>query len=359
MENRHGGDVYSYENILDFSANINPLGPPEHVLSYVKESLSAISDYPDVRCRELKRKLSERLGCDSSQLIIGNGAADLIFTLVLAERPKKALITAPGFAEYEQALHVCETEVQFWNLCEKEDFGLPESFLKALTPELDIVFLCTPNNPTGQLIDTELLGRIAEKCEQLDIRLVVDECFLDFAEDGKRRSMLGKISVYKRLFILKSFTKMYALAGLRLGYGVCSDTVLLEQMELCRQPWGISILAQAAGIAAVEEREYEEQTRQAVRRERNYLCDGLSRLGIRYWEPAANYIFFRSVPGLKEKLTQRGILIRDCSNYRNLKPGYYRIAVKLREDNGKLLRALEEVLSAEKKGENDAESIHL
>jgi threonine-phosphate decarboxylase len=345
MKHKHGGDIYLYENIVDFSANINPFGPPERVLERIRESLTELVNYPDVRCGRLRQALSERLGCPTEQLIVGNGAAELIYTLVLAKCPGQALVVAPGFAEYEEALELCGTKIRVWNLQESEDFSLTESFLEALTAQMDMVFLCTPNNPTGRLIETGLLRRIVDRCERLGILLVLDECFLDFSKEEEARTMIGEIPMHKNLFILKSFTKMYGLAGLRLGYGISSDTELLERMQHCRQPWSVSGPAQEAGIAALEESEYVQRTRMKIREERDWLCRELDKLSITYWKPEANFIFFRSLPGLKEKLLQEGVLIRDCSNYRNLGNGYYRIAVRLREDNQKLVEALASVLN--------------
>ena len=232
----HGGDVAGYEaeygaKPLDFSANINPLGLPQGVRQAVIGALDSADAYPDPLCRKLRQAIARQEGLPMEQILCGNGAADLIFRLVLALRPKKALVTAPTFAEYEQALALVGCQVQRHMLLEKDDFQLMDRFLQQLHPGLDLVFLCNPNNPTGQVIRPALLDEIGERCGKMGIRLVVDECFQSFLDQPDRHTMKGKLEKNPMLFLLRAFTKFYAMAGIRLGYGLCADTQLLEQME--------------------------------------------------------------------------------------------------------------------------------
>ena len=219
----------------------------------------------------LKEAIGKYEQVDSDWIICGNGAAEVIFSVCRAGKPKKALVTGPSFAEYEQALQGVGCEVDHFWLEEEEDFRVKRDFLKALRPELDIVFLCNPNNPTGVLMDQCLLMEILKRCRELDIFLVVDECFLDFVEEPALYTLKKVLGDYRNLFIIKAFTKRYAMPGLRLGYGLCANTRLLEKMTEENQPWNISTPAQAAGMAALLENSYVEAGRQLVFKEKSVL----------------------------------------------------------------------------------------
>lgn len=340
----HGGNIYTYQDCLDFSANCNPLGTPESVKEAVRDSLEHLGDYPQVGYAPLKEALGEYEDMDPEHIICGNGAAELIFSLCQAVRPKRALIPVPTFAEYEQALASVGCEVEHVLLREEDTFQMQESFIDWLHRDLDMVFLCNPNNPTGILTDREFLFRVLRNCRELGILLVVDECFLDFIKEPGKYSLKAQLPRYHNLFILKAFTKRYAMAGVRLGYGLTENRELLEKMAQVTQPWNISVMAQAAGIAALKECSYVEQGRKLVFEEAVYLKEGLKELGFHTYPSEANYIFFRGEPGLFEKGIQNGVILRDCSNYPGLSDGYYRIAVRTRAENEKLLEALRNCL---------------
>ncbi|MDO4616954.1 MAG: pyridoxal phosphate-dependent class II aminotransferase [Lachnospiraceae bacterium] len=336
----HGGDVYRYKDALDFSSNMNPLGTPESVIRAAGESMEKICNYPDIQQEELIRGLSAYEQVPAEWIICGNGAAEVIFTLVHAVKPKNALLLAPTFAEYEQALEAENCSLQFHMLKEEQGFLPDESLLDQITEELDMLFLCSPNNPTGVLIPPVLMDRILEKCTETGTLLVIDECFQDFIPKPESYTRKGDLENHPNLFLLKAFTKRYAMAGIRLGYGLTSDRELMERMHRSVQPWNVSIPAQAAGVAALKETEYLEEGRQIVFREQVFLKEGLKTLGFRVYDSSANYILFRGPKGLVEKAWKSGILIRDCSNYRGLEEGYYRVAVRTHELNEKLLEAL-------------------
>lgn len=350
MELMHGGDWAGYEARygrppLDFSANVSPLGLPEGVRRGIIAALSEAHRYPDPLCRTLRQRLGEREGLPPEQILCGNGAADLIFRGVLAVSPRRALITAPTFGEYEQALTLADCQVERFFLREEEGFVLTSRLLEAITPGVEMVFLCEPNNPTGAVSDWQLLLEVLERCRRTGALLVVDECFGDFLEDQEAHTLRGQVGDFPNLLILKAFTKMYAMAGVRLGYCLCGDTVLLEKMAGAGQPWGVSSLAQAAGLAALQETEYVSQVRQLITRQRPVLQKGLEELGCTVWPGAANYLLFKvHRPGLTEALEQRGITLRSCKNYHGLGPDYYRTAVRTEEENQRLLAALREVL---------------
>lgn len=348
MYNGHGGDIYSYGNITDFSTNINPLKVPSEITEAVVSGVHELCNYPDWSCRELRGKIAEKLGCGLDDVICGNGAADLIFSIVYAHRPKKALLVSPCFAEYEAALRAIDAEIVYHELSADNDFALTDAFEKQLTADLDIVFLCVPNNPTGAVIDKERLIKIADICEKKHILLILDECFNEFLEMPDKYAMLDNISGREYLVILKSFTKMFALAGLRLGYAVSCNHALFEKIYSGRQPWPVSTLAQMAGLAALEQTAFVTASRKYLQEERKFLAERLGALGCRVFEGYANFIFFYAVEDLKERLLQKGFLIRDCSNYHGLTKGYYRIAVKKHEDNVRLVEAIRLVYLEEK-----------
>lgn len=343
----HGGDIYRYPDMLDFSANCNPYGMPEGVKKAVINAVDRAEHYPDVYCTALKNALSQAEKVPKEQIICGNGAADLIFSLVLAKKPKKALLAAPTFGEYRQALESVGCEVQQVFLKEETGFAYDEEFLAQITEELDMVFFCNPNNPTGVLAKRGYLKRLAEKCQACSAFLVVDECFNDFLEKPEDVTIKPHLTDFPGLFLLKAFTKKYAMPGLRLGYGLCSDRQMLEEMSAVMQPWSVSTLAQEAGIAALKETEYVSQTLQNIRKERAVLLEGIKNLGMKVYSSKANYIFFRGPKRLTEKCLEQGIMIRDCSNYAGLSEGFYRIAVRKRDENEKLLQVLQKIIEME------------
>lgn len=340
-EYKHGGDIYSNQVRLDFSANINPLGMPEGVKEAARESVVDCIHYPDPYCRRLTTAIAKKEGVSEEFILCGNGAADLIYRFVVANKPKRAVILAPGFSEYEDALRAMDCEVRYHFLREKFGFRLTDEFLVELTGDVDVIFLCNPNNPTGQLIDTDLMKRILARCKEQKIFVFVDECFLDFVEDGEKYSLKKELQTNDTLLILRAFTKLYAMAGLRLGYCICNNRKILHSMVSACQSWAISIPAQAAGLAALGENAYVAKTMEIIGQERKYLVQELNRLEIRFFPPTANYIFLKSGKDLYALLLEQGILIRSCHNYPGLGYGYYRIAIKSHKDNRELIKALE------------------
>ncbi|MEG0155175.1 MAG: aminotransferase class I/II-fold pyridoxal phosphate-dependent enzyme [Lachnospiraceae bacterium] len=342
MDNIHGGDIYTYQGMLDFSANISPLGPDPRVIEAMKESLAKIGTYPDVNCTKLREAIGKREQVAPEHILCGNGAADLIFSIALALKPKKALLLAPSFAEYAQALQTVDCEITYHHLKEEQGFRLTRDLFSHLKKELDIIFICSPNNPTGSLVEQKLLEELLEYCEKQKVILVVDECFLDFLEQPEKSTMKSFLQS-KVLLILKAFTKMYALPGVRLGYAMAGDSTILKRIEAVRQPWSVSVVAQAGGIKALEDENWPKQVRTYIQEERKYLCQQFQILGVTYYEPAANYIFLKSEQDLFTCLKEKQILIRDCGNYEGLEKGYYRIAVRTHEENQRLIQGLGEI----------------
>ena len=349
MQLVHGGDWAGYRaefgrDPLDFSANVSPLGLPEGVARAITAALPTADRYPDPLCRELRAKLALHEGVPAEQILCGNGAADLIFRLVWAQKPRRALVTAPTFAEYATALESVGCTVERFFLREQEDFAVTDAFCAAIRPGVDMVFLCQPNNPTGQLAALPLVEQILRRCAACGTLLVVDECFLDFLPDHALHTAKGLLGE-GNLVILEAFTKLYGMAGVRLGYGLCADGELLAHMRNAGQPWAVSSLAQAAGQAALTQGDYVRQVRALIETERPYLLAGLRALGLRVIEGRANYLLFRADETLGERLEARGALIRRCGNYPGLDDTWYRTAVRTRRENDALLAALREVLA--------------
>ncbi|WP_434309105.1 pyridoxal phosphate-dependent aminotransferase [Hominifimenecus sp. rT4P-3] len=334
----HGGDVYGSRVELDFSANLNFLGMPESVRAAAKAGVDLAEHYPDPFCRKLREAISAAEDVRPEEIICGNGAADLIFGLVLAKKPRRALLWSPGFYEYEQALRTIDCPIEFIKLRQEMEFQFEEETLSQIVPGIDIVFFCNPHNPTGQVASFSFLQKLLRRCEETGTFCVVDECFLDFVDKGERHSVKSRMDQNPRLFILKAFTKLYAMAGLRLGYGLCFDTEFLARMQEVMQPWNVSVPAQEAGIAALKEKEYVRRFQELLQEERRFLTQEMAAMGYRLYGSKANFIFFQGPTDLAEFCKEQGILIRDCSNYRGLCQGYYRIAVRSHEENIRILQ---------------------
>ena len=345
----HGGDVLTAQAryggpVLDCSANLNPLGMPPQVGETAARAAAQASPYPDPLCRELRAAIAAHDGVAPEQVLCGSGAAELIFRLACARKPRRALVTAPTFSEYEGALEQVGCAVTRHLLRRERNFDVDEGILEAIGPDTELVFLCTPNNPTGRLIDQELLLAVAEKCRGLGAVLAVDECFLPLACGGP--GLAPWLEEYPNLLLLRAFTKSYAMAGLRLGYALCADTALLERMSAGGPPWSVSTPAQAAGVAALTGcPHWPAEGRRFVEEARPGLAAGLTAAGCAVIPGQANYLLFRlpGVADLKEKLLERGVLIRSCANYYGLGPDWYRACVRGEEENRRLLAALSEV----------------
>lgn len=346
----HGGDWAGYRaefgcDALDFSANVSPLGLPAGVAAAITNALPTADRYPDPLCRELRAALAGAEGVPADWILCGNGAADLIFRLALAVRPRRALLPAPTFAEYEAALQTVGCAVQRVFLREENEFAVTEEFIDAVTPETDIVFLCQPNNPTGQVTPPALVERLVRRCAECGAVLVVDECFLDFLPDRDAWTAKQFLRDAPHLIILKAFTKLYAMAGVRLGYALCGDAALLEKMRGAGQPWAVSSLAQAAGLAALQETAYAGAVRALIAEQRPRMAAGLRALGLRVMDGQANYLLFRATPDFGEKLRRRGAVVRSCANYPGLDAAWYRTAVRTAQENTRLLQIMGEILA--------------
>ena len=348
----HGGDIYDEQGhkndgIIDFSANINPLGIPEAAVEAAKNSILRANIYPDSNCRLLGAKIGEFENVDKKNIICSNGASDILFRLVYAAKPKKILVAAPSFLDYERAGKAAGAEVVYYTLKKENNFNVRKDIIDAIAAASpDIVFICNPNNPTGNLTDFETMEEIAAACEPKNALLLADECFLDFVCGAHGYSAKPLIERHKNIVILKAFTKIFAMPGLRLGYAICKNTELMDRMRFCGADWAVSNAAQQTGIAALKDGErYIADTVAYLQKERAYIAKELENIGFAIYPSYANFIFFHCPwdIDLCAELRKKGIVIRDCANFKGLEPGYCRTAVLAKEKNKLLIEALKGV----------------
>lgn len=352
----HGGNVkeisrnynINYKEIIDFSANINPLGMPDSVKKCIIENLDEIEKYPDISYLELRKEIVEyennRLKDDvvsSENIILGNGAAEVIYSIVRGINPEKTIILAPTFSEYEEAVSSISKEVVLYYLKEDDDFRLTDEILKEINNDINMIFICNPNNPTGSVVSKELLIKILNRAKITDTFVVIDESFLDFMKENF--SMISFINKYTNLIIIKSLTKFFALPGLRIGYGLCKNKNLCEKAAKMIPAWNINILADISARTCLKDKKFIKETMDFMEKERNYLYNELKKVNyLKIYKPNVNFIFFRINKNidLKKELLKKNILIRSCSNYHGLDERFFRIAVRTHEENVKILNSI-------------------
>ena len=388
----HGGNIENYiarygTEPLDFSASINPFGLSDHIKAALLASLDKADRYPDPECRLLRRSLADyyrqtAAGTDSNMMfepgnfLPGNGAADLIYRIAYGLRPKKALLLSPGFSEYESALSAAGCDTVFYTLHEDTGLRIGEDILDYIDPSIDLVMIAEPNNPTGLTAGRELLVMILQKCKESDAVLVVDESFLDFCypyqstdiktesvkksdacnllsdPDGYRilnpDSMLSnriRPDEADHLLVVRSLTKICAIAGIRLGFAYSANQALLATVRQAGAPWSVSTPAQAAGQAAVSESFLPFTQLAMISSERARVMYKLRELDMLVLPGEANFLlFYCKRHDLAERLARQGILIRSCQNFRSLGEGWFRIAIRLPDENFRLLQAMENTL---------------
>lgn len=353
-QNIHGGDIYSRQIRLDFSVNGNPLGMPEKAIQALREAAVHVGEYPDITATALTEAVSRMLSRECGKeirkeyLLFGNGASELFLAVVHALYPRNIVIPVPSFYGYEYAAEAAGSHIKYVYLREETGFDPGPELLQALTPDTELLFLANPNNPTGQLMEMEYLHQLLEHCRRQGIVVVLDECFIEFCKTGGKGygSLLGETGQYENLLLVRAFTKSFASPGMRLGYLVCSNISLREKIRRQLPEWNLSVFAQRAGIACAEQSEqYLRDTVEYVKKERAYLREGLEALGIRVVSGEADFLLLYTTQPICDRLVAKGILIRNCENFRGLGAGYYRIAVKKHEENGILLDELKQCLS--------------
>ena len=351
-EYSHGGNAVFEEGkrgVIDLSANINPLGMPEGVREAIVSGIADCEYYPDSSSRMLRIKIAEYENVKPDNIFCGNGASDIIFRLPRALHAKRVMITAPSFADYERSARSFGSDVIIHWLSPSNDFTLNYNLIEAVRQaKPGLVFVCNPNNPTGRLAKADLIGALLDCCRKIGAFVMVDECFLDFSEQAGECTGKIFLETYHNLVILKAFTKLFALPGIRLGYSLCADGDLTQSLYFHGADWPVSNLAQAAGIAALVNADYfVKKTVDYVTAQRGMLEKELIRLGFRGFESKANYLFIQNpYPiDLRAELDQKGVRIRSCGNFQGLDASYYRIAVSTKENNTVLLTAITEIVN--------------
>lgn len=348
----HGGNIYkkakelgiSENQILDYSANISPLGIPSHIKKAMVDAIEGTINYPDPDCTALREVIGRQDGVEPDCVTCGNGGADLLYRLAFGLKPKKVLLPVPAFVEYEEAMTAAGARMVYETM--DEDFHIREDMTERITEDTDLVILCNPNNPTGLLTPRRQVLAVLERAKEMHCRVLVDECFLEICREEEQYTVKSYLKEYPNLMILKSFTKLYAIPGVRLGYLFCADREVIAQVNRAGQAWSVSHIAQCAGVAALSHPEYKAAVIDAVEKELIYMKKEMANLPLTLYDGRANYLFFRTpgVTDLDRRLESRGIMIRNCSNYVNLGNDYWRIAVKTHEENVILLQELRQAL---------------
>ena len=357
MKNDHGGNIIEFSinyrgdpaNIIDFSANINPLGCPSPVREILITALDSILNYPEVNSSELTTGLSEYHGITQDHILVGNGSTEFIYLIPIVFKPKRALIVIPAFSEYEKALQMVGCEVSYFQTAPEIGFSIDVRALCSRAREgFDIVYMCNPANPTGILTSKEDIRSIITCAEEMGAVSVIDEAFIDFVETG---SVKSETTGFSHLIVLRSMTKFFGMPGLRIGY-VMSSRQCIDRMREYQPPWTVNALAQCAGAKALSDRDYIRETRKYVIEERSFLRESLRKItGFTVYEGAANFLLVSMdsriglhSTNMSHRLAEEGILIRDCSNFQGLGDHYLRIAVRTHEENVILIEKIREIL---------------
>ncbi len=357
----HGGDVdrvgkmygLRLEEILDFSANINPAGPPQRVLSRLAEAVTDIrsfAQYPEPDCRSLRIDFAEYAGVEPSNVVVANGTAALIDIALRTGKPKRCLLPVPAFCEYRRAIQAAGCEYIPFVLDPAEQFVLDlDAFAETMHEKrCDFCILTNPHNPTGSIIPPDSLLRLLTQAGEQRVTVLLDEAFIEYAIDS---SLTRQAASLPNVVVLRSVTKFYALAGMRVGFGV-ANAQLIESLWSQVPAWPVTTLAAIAARESLADVQYAEQTRSSCVDERRFLSEALSKLGIKVWPSVTNFLLLKPPVGsapvglLCERLIQEHkIAVRNCSSHEGLEADMYiRVAVKNRASNLKLIDALKSVL---------------
>lgn len=349
----HGGNIYrcaeelgiDESGVLDFSASLNPLGMPSSALAVIRQGLDRYRDYPDPDCRRLTSRISDHLCLDGGSVLCSNGSTELIYLIPRALGLRKVLIHAPAFTEYERACRLAGVrDFRYLRLRPTDDFMLsPDPFINAMQG-CDAAFLCNPNNPTGRAVPREDLLEIEGAAKKRRCTLIVDEAFTDFLPGS---SVVNEVCRNPYLIVLRSMTKFYGLAGIRLGYGVFHPRTIKKIREH-KEPWTVNTVAQHAGINALDDTSYHKKTLALIKKQRSFFEQEFSSLGLKFLRTDANYYLIKTplAQRIIESLRMKGILVRGCSDFRGLDKTYIRVAVKSAKDNARLMKEMRSICAA-------------
>lgn len=344
---QHGG-IYSSNmkldpRIIDFSSNVNPLGFPYSIKNVIKNT-SVLSVYPDSNSSELKNNLEKYTGTPQEQIIVGNGATEIIYNFCKAfiRKNSRIIIPIPTFGEYEAA-----TLLQKGHISYLKTMNLNEKIieLQNMITKNNIIFLCNPNNPTGSLVKRKNILKILETAYNKSALVFLDECFIELVPESNE-SLVLNLKEFDNLFILRSLTKSFGLAGLRIGYGL-GNKRMIDVLTRINIPWNVNALAQKAAIAALSSKSHLVKTRKLIKRELTFLTSSISKIkNFSCYPSSTNFILLESKINSKtvqKKLIKKKLLVRDCSTFRGLDNKFIRIAVRKHKENVKLVKALKEI----------------
>jgi len=350
----HGGNIYKaarerhtpVDRIVDFSASINPLGPSAIGLRAIRSALKQIVHYPDPDSWQLRQVLAQHCGVDQDMILVGNGSTELIHLLPRALGIKSALIMGPTFGEYARALLDAGSSVRYVHAEQKERFRPPlQEVLRLCSTKrsrFEVVFVCNPNNPTGQLMNRSALRELAEVVGRQQGWLIVDEAFIDYCQ---AQSVVSMLHAYPRMMVLRSLTKFYAMPGLRIGYLVGPSKVV-DQLKDRQPPWSVNSLAQEVALAVLGDEAYAKKSRIFMTRERSRLMRGLRALSsVRVYPSAANFLLIElpvstCAGEVTDRLAVERLLVRDCSTVPGLTTQMIRVAIRTEKENRRLIAAL-------------------
>jgi len=349
----HGGNIYEAarhygldpSKIMDFSSNVNPLGPSSYAIGAAKKALSHVDHYPDPDMAELRWAVSKYFGIKPNQVMCGNGSNALIHLIPHVFRPRKVLIPIPTFSEYAVAAENVGAEVVTFPLKEHNGFRIDPVEMAFALKGVDMAFLCNPNNPTGQVISKGEMLEIMHYAHQQGVKLVLDEAFMDYMES---ESIIKETVHTSSIICLRTFSTFFGMPGFRIGYAV-SDEKTIAVLREGQEPWTVSIPAERAAMAALDDWSYIKKTRSLIARERDRMLSALRLLpGVETFPSSANFILFKVTSmdafTLREKLGAHGMLVRDCSTFPGLDSRYIRIAIKSRRENKYLIKSLRAML---------------
>ncbi len=354
----HGSDLEKIEEyyhipraeIIQFGANVNPLGLSEGVKKTLAANLNMISSYPDRNYTSLKKAISDYCGCMPENVAVGNGSTELISLLISVRRAKRALVVGPTYSEYERELSLTGGSLEYYNLKEADNFVLDvEDFLHALSTDIDLLIICNPNNPTSSAITQEAMERIAKVCKEQSVFIMVDETYVEFAPDMDAITSIPLTKIYDNLMVIRGVSKFYAAPGLRFGYGITGSKEFLSTLSIHQDPWSLNSIGAFAGELMLKDAEYIQKTRDLIDRERTRLCRELEALdSFKVYPPSANFILLRIMKdGLTsfdvfEAAIHEKMMIRDCSSFKSLDGEFVRFCIMDPEDNERLLRVLKQ-----------------
>lgn len=346
----HGGDILGRarrlgipaEELLDFSASINPLGTPPAVLQAAREALEQSHHYPEIDAQSLVEALAEHHDLPAANLLAGCGATELLALFPEVFQPRRALLVTPAFSEYERNLRRVGTTIDHFPLRPEDNFSLPiDALLSQLRSGTDLLMLANPGNPTGAAIEPQTLLELVRRTPA-GIRVAIDEAFVDFLPQN---SIISHVTRHPQLYIFRSLTKFYAIAGLRAGYMAGPDQGI-AQLAAAKAPWSLTTPSIAAARACLAEEAFRQRTLTEIPALRQQLAQDLASLGCRVFPSAANYLLLR-LPGvnanadmLAEALLAEKVLVRSCGNFPPLDNTYLRVAVRTGQENRALVNAM-------------------